>query len=159
MQKIRRVLLGLMILLLVPSSFGQASGAVLNATVTLTSAQLQQLHSSPVSVVAAPGVGQFINVLSFAVQYKAGSAPYVLAGGGNFAIAPKFVNASAVPAVGLINQSTNGVAMSGEYPQATVSQSALENKPMTVQNDTGTEWTGGDGTVTVTVYYTVIALQ
>ena len=159
MQNIRRALLGLMILSLVPSSFGQASGAVLNATVTLTSAQLQQLHSSPVQVVAAPGVGQFINVLSFAVQYKAGSTPYTLAGGGNFAIAPKFVNGSAVPAVGLIDQSTNGVATSGEYLQATVPQSALENKPMAIQNDTGTEWSNGDGTVTITVYYTVVVLQ
>jgi hypothetical protein len=159
MQNIRRAFLGLIILSLVPSGFGQASGAVLSASVTLTPAQLQQLHSSPVQVVAAPGTGQFINVLSFAVQYKAGSAPYTLAGGGNFAIAPKFVNASAIPAVGLIDQATNGVATSGEYPQATVPQSALENKPMSVQNDTGTEWSAGDGTVTITVYYTVVALQ
>jgi len=148
-----------MILSLVPSTFGQASGAVLNASVSLTPAQLQQLHSSPVQVVASPGPGQFINVLSFAVQYKAGSTPYTLPAGGNFSIAPKFVNGSAVAAVGLIDQSTNGIATSGEYPQATVSQSALENKPMSVQNDTGTEWNGGDGTVTITVYYTVVALQ
>ena len=38
-------------------------------------------------------------------------------------------------------------------------QSTLDNAPLMVENDSSTEWTGGDGTVTITVYYTVVSLQ
>jgi hypothetical protein len=38
-------------------------------------------------------------------------------------------------------------------------QATLENAPLLVQNDSETEWSSGNGTVTITVYYIVAPLQ
>src|ERR1051325_4650600 len=72
----------------VPGVFAQGGG-VQTASVTLTSAQVQHLHASPVQLVASPGAGQFVDVISVAYQYRAGSTPYALSNGGNF---PNFRN-------------------------------------------------------------------
>jgi hypothetical protein len=65
-----------------------------------------------------------------------------------------------VSAAGFLDQSTSQIFMSegiggiGSSPQGT-----LENASMMAANDGSTEWTNGDGTVTITVYYTIVALQ
>jgi hypothetical protein len=139
----------------VPGVFAQGGG-VQTASVTLTSAQVQHLHASPVQLVASPGAGQFVDVISVAYQYRAGSTPYALSNGGNFVVGPAAIFPTS--ATGFIDQTSNAVAVAGKSTE-TVYQSVVENQAITVSNDNGTEWANGDGTVTVTISYRVVALQ
>jgi hypothetical protein len=144
------------------SGIAQTAGPVQTASVTLTSAQLRSLHGSPVQLIAAPGTGQALAPISVVFQYKAGSSVYTIPGGGRLALyisAPQNL-VTQVSAAGFLDQSTSQIFMSegiggiGSSPQGT-----LENASMMAANDGSTEWTNGDGTVTITVYYTIVALQ
>jgi hypothetical protein len=115
-----------------------------------------------VQLIAAPGAGQALAPISAVFQYRAGSVPYASPGGGHLAI---YINTpqnlvTQVSAAGFIDQSTSQIFMSegiggiGSSPQGT-----LENASMVATNDGSSEWTNGDGTVTITVYYTVVTLQ
>jgi hypothetical protein len=107
----------------VPGVFAQGGG-VQTASVTLTSAQVQHLHASPVQLVASPGAGQFVDVISVAYQYRAGSTPYALSNGGNFVVGPAAIFPTS--ATGFIDQTSNTVAVAGKSTE-TVYQSVVEN--------------------------------
>lgn len=147
---------------LVPAIYAQTAGPVATATVTLTSAQVRSLQGTPVQLIAAPGAGQALAPISAVFQYKAGSSPYTTPGGGHlmtYVGGPQNL-VTQVSAVGFIDQSTSQIFMSegiggiGSSPQG-----SLENAAMMTTNDGSAEWTNGDGTVTITVYYTIVQLQ
>ena len=159
----RKALVALFAFCLVPGLFAQGGGPVQTATTTLSSTQLRALHGTQVQLIPAPGAGQLLAPISVVFQYKAGNAPYTIGGdGGHVAVYVGTPNnvVTEVAATGFLDQATSQVFMSegiggvGISPQAT-----LENAPVTVRNDSAAEWTGGDGTVTITVYYTAVALQ
>jgi hypothetical protein len=147
-------------LCLLPVLCAQVTGQVQTTAVTLTSAQLQHAKSTPIQLVAAPGSGQMLNVLSAVAQYKAGSSPYAVASGrlGLFLGNPGNVIVASAPAAGFLDQTTNQVR---PMPESVTEddQSSFENQPLMVTNDGSAEWANGDGTVTITVTYTVVALQ
>lgn len=150
----RKILVAsLLLIALVPAVFAQ--GGVQTALVTLTSGQLQHLHASPIQLVAAPGAGQFVDIISVAYQYKAGSTPYSIPNGGNFVVSPSAIYPTS--ATGFIDQPSNTVAVAGKSTE-TVYQSVVENQAIRVSNDNA-EWDNGDGTVTVTLSYRVVVLQ
>ena len=155
MPNMRKTLVALLALFLVPGVFAQG-GTVQTATVTLTSAQLRHLHASPVQLVATPGAGQFVDIISAAYQYKVGSTPYSTDAGGSFVIWPSAIYP--IAATGFIDQTSNTVAVAGKSTE-TVYQTVVENTAIMLRNDSATEWSGGDGTVTITVSYRVVALQ
>jgi hypothetical protein len=163
----RKIVVLLLAVVVVPTLFAQGnSTAVQIAAVTLSSAQLQHLKATAVQVVPAPGTGNLVNPLSVVAQYKFGTVAYDVPNGGQFSAAvgnaPIGVN---LAAAGFIDQTTNQIQMGGSagspgfVPGWTWAQSALENQPVMISNNSGGEWTGGDGTVTITVYYTVVALH
>jgi hypothetical protein len=132
------------------------------ATVTLSAAQLASLHGTPVSVVAAPGPGKTLAPFSAVFQYKAGSNPYTVTPNSHVLLylGQTLNNVTQANATHFIDQTGSqvfmleGIGGVGISPQAT-----LENAPLLAENDSPSEWTGGDGTVTITVYYTVVSLQ
>jgi hypothetical protein len=139
-----------------PTLFAQAN--VQSATVTLSSTQLQHLRGTPVQVVAAPGSGKVLNLVSMVGQYKAGGTAYNLENGGDFGTSLGSSSLSIrLYAAGFIDQTTNHIQFNS--PAGLGSQSGMENQPLLVSNNGGGEWTEGDGTVIVTVYYTVVDLQ
>jgi len=161
----RKIIVLLVGLCLVPALFAQAGGPLQTATVTLTSAQLQNLKAGPVTLIAAPGAGSYINVVAVVFQYKAGTAPYVVASGGHFSMligagangnGP--VETSDLSATGFIDKTQNHIRVP-RISSVGDSQGNLENQALQVTNDGGAEWTDGNGTVTITVSYTVVALQ
>jgi len=158
----RNILIVLIALCVLPIAVAQSSGSAASTqsvTVTLTSAQLQRLASSPVQFAPAPGAGQMIYVLSSMAQYKAGSAPYVAQSGRlNVYTGNSGNTAGATPALGFLDKGTSQVRLMGA-PSSGDPQSSYENQALMVTNDGATEWTNGDGTITMTVYYTVVALQ
>ncbi len=155
----RKILAVLFAACLVPSLFAQGTGTpVQTATVTLSSAQLQHLGATPVQLVPAPGSGKLLNLVSIVAQYKFGSAAYALANGGQFTTALGSASIGInLAAAGFIDKTTNQIQFNGG--SAGGAQGAMENQPLMISNDGAGEWISGDGTVIVTVYYTVVDLQ
>ena len=161
----RKTIVVLVALCVAPELFAQNTGLVQTTTVTLTSAQLQNLRANPITLVAAPGAGNYVNATSAILQYKAGGAAYGLPGGGNLSItigAPANGNTTFVStdlaATGFIDKLKNQVRV----PRPVFvndSESNLANQELRVSNDGDAEWISGDGTVTITVFYTIVALQ
>ena len=155
----RKLFVVLMVASLVPTMFAQGGdAAVQTAVVLLSSAQLQHLKGSPVQLVPAPGSGKVLNPISLVGQYKAGNAPYSRGEGGDFIAA--FGSASiniTLNATGFIDQPTNHVQFNS--PSGLGLQSSMENQALMISNSGAGEWTDGDGSVIVTVYYVVVDLQ
>ena len=157
-----RALIVLFAFCVVPAIHAQTAGPVQTATVTLSSAQVRSLQGTPVQLIAAPGIGQALAPISVVFQYKAGSSPYSLPGSGHLLtyVGGNQNLVTQVSAAGFLDQSTSQVFMSeGVGGIGSSPQGSLENAAIMASNDGSAEWTNGDGTVTITVYYTVVALQ
>src|SRR3954451_10448538 len=131
----RKIAAALIPILFVPALFAQSGGGVQTASVTLSSAQLLNLHGSPVQLIPAPGAGNIIKPVSITLQYKTGSAPYN-AGDGNFAIGtPALPGATHGPGGGFIDQASDQIAYVGGFGGAFGSRSNFENQPIIVQQN------------------------
>lgn len=142
---------------------GGGSGDVYSATYTLTRAELLALHTTPVTVIPAPGAGKVITVIGLSYKYTydtspltggqvlilnyagvaAGSATYILSGG----ITVSGLTSSSYTKVNIDNASVNGKLMTAA--QAT-------NQPVNVNILSNTAFTGGGSTntsVTLNITY------
>lgn len=158
----RRALLVLCALCLVPGLFAQAAGPVQTATVTLTAAQLQHLKGTPVQLIPAPGPGRVIFNIGQQFQYKFGTTPYSVAADGKFSVYISSNRRSGgfhLNAAGFLDQSTSQLASGVNTGTLSISQSSGDNSPLVIANSGSEEFADGDGSVIVTVYYTVVDLQ
>ena len=160
----RKTLVSLLALCIVPGLFAQSAGTVQTATVTLTAAQLQHLKSAPVQLVPAPGSGKAILDIGQQFQYRAGSTPYsvVSCADGKFSIYISSNPSSGgfrLNAAGFLDQPTSQLASGGNTGTWSVPQSSGDNSPLMVGNIGPVEFADGDGTVTITVEYAVVDLQ
>ena len=158
-SNMRKLFVIVIVVGLVPSVFAQGTdSAVQKAVVPLSSAQLQHLKTNPVQVVAPAGTGKLLNLVSLVAQYKAGSSPYALGDGGDFTAS---LGSAALGirliAAGFIDRTANQIQFNS--PSGLGTQSDMENQPLTISNNGAGEWTDGDGSVIVIVYYTVVDLQ
>jgi len=91
-------------------------------------------------------------------QYKSANNSYTLGNGGDFIAAlgnaPLNIRLNAA---GFIDQAASRVQFNS--PSGLGSQSSMENQALMISNSGEGEWTDGDGSVIVTVYYTVVDLQ
>lgn len=71
-----------------------------STVVKITSAQLKALFATPISVIAAPGVGYFNKIENWAVRHDAGTAYAGIAAGEDLAL--KYTNAAGAVAAGVI---------------------------------------------------------
>lgn len=128
------------------------SGAVQQKAVSLTSAQIKALFSSPVTLVEAPGAGKAIQVLGVFANYTAGGTPYtdgdgevVAWGDANTAVAENFWD--------LTSADSNGGQPRLDNEGSLVT-TLFENVPLVLACAT-TDPTDGDGTAKVSVLYAV----
>jgi hypothetical protein len=139
---------------------GDIPGAVLSvATLTLTSAQIKALHGTPLTIIAAPGANRVIVSFQVFLQYKFVTTAYVVPSGANIDIGFSGEDAESiqVPAAGLIDQTANTVAVVSST--SVMPQSAAANVALQIDNDNVTEFTVGDGTLVITVWYFVLTLS
>lgn len=130
----------------IPPLTATPGGGIIPATVTLSSAQILDLHNTPIELVAAPGAGKWLNVHRVVGYYSHGTTEYVFTGGLMFL--------------------TFGSTSLGEF-DATANQDAITPWTTTVKvvaseavnaalvlfvTDAITD---GDGTLTVTVWYSI----
>jgi hypothetical protein len=126
----------------------------------LTAAQLQRLKGSPVQLVPAPGAGNIILDISQQFQYKFGTTRYTVSDG-KFSIYLSSSNSAGfyLNAAGFLDQTSSQVASGANSGTSPTPLSSAENSPLMVRSVGSDEFADGDGTVTITVYYTVMALQ
>lgn len=133
----------------------------LTSTTTLNAAAILTMQSIPVQLVAAPGVGKVIQPFYAVYQYKAGAIPFFDTSGGvrlGLLIGSSVNYQDRVPAGGFIDQLTNQIATDGG-DQILDTQANLENGALFVSQDsTGGDFSAGDGSLVITVYYAIVTL-
>ena len=143
----------------VPGALAQDRSAVQTTTITITSAQILSLHTSPVQVVPAPGAGQILNPIAFTVQYKFATTPYVIpAQGIQFISGASHDEYAGVNTANLLDAPSSRVATATAGGQVGGDPAVYANQPLLVALS-NSDPTGGDGTLTITVTYTAVALQ
>lgn len=129
-------------------------GAVQSATVTLSSAQILSLHTTPINLVAAQGANTFILPIALTVQYTYGTTDYVTDDSLRFTydgVVWTQIGSALAPSqnVFYIRNQLQNVGAQGQnfYDNANFQVTTPSSNP-----------TGGDGTVKITVLYSVINL-
>ena len=150
---------------------GPASGAAAQPTfrtlvaqdfpfvsVSLSSAQILALQTTPVTLVAAPGVGFTIVPILIVIKFFGGTVAYTDAGG-----AVSFVNGSmsaslASNAIFLVTATPNRRIQSFPWPGATDTAGnppSDDNAALTIQKATN-QFAAGNGTATILVWYYIV---
>lgn len=136
--------------------YGQIATDVLQSvTMTLTSAQIKTLHSVPVTVVAAPGAGKYIEFVSAVTEVVFGTLQYQSGGTTNYNIGGISVGGS------LANTAINNAVANNLYqavPAAFSSagtdlSSVLLNAALILSSTV--DFTSGDGTLIIQVQYRI----
>lgn len=138
-------------------SLEQFLGAPQSASVTLTSAQLLDLHNTPVTLVAAPGAGKWLDVHRVSLAMKYGTAAYVGASNGllRYGTEDKLVWDYIDPLLYITTDSTGTYVVAYIPYMDGYDMADLENKALMLDNSANGALTAGDGTATVTVTYSV----
>lgn len=134
------------------------------ATLALTSAQILALNGTPVQIVAAPGAGKLLVPIFATFEYKFNSLAYANVTSSAIVIAPSGLLGTTdepiqAPAEGFIDQTASQFAM---FPgnSVTGALTAYSNAALLVANEEGSgEFTTGDGTLIITLWYTTLALS
>lgn len=130
------------------------SNTVQQVTVSLSSAQLLSLFSSPVTLVPAPGAGKAIQVLGVFGIFEAGETPYVDGDGEKIAYATDLFDPVADSPWDMTNPDSNGGPAAGKSEQE-FDPSVWLNADVVIGCPT-TDPTEGDGTALIVVTFTVI---
>ena len=140
------------------------SATILTTTTNLTAAQIASLVESPVTVVPAPGSGFYIIVHNFVFEYVFNTTPYIVSAQDQLVLGTvNQINNEgsyqvAIPETGFIDQSSSQVlgfgGISLNYTTGlSLAVSDADNQPLVVSATA--DPASGDGTITVTVFYTV----
>lgn len=142
------------------SSAPQDGAAIQVATVTLSSAQILALHSTPITIIPAPGTGKAINVIGMVGKYIYSSTPYTLGVMDGISVAPSSAPQNEYCWVILANGFLDQSASTYSYAQLGVSEGTsahVENTSFVLSEFNGAaSFTNGNGAVKISVYYTVV---
>ena len=158
----RKLILILAVLCPTASVYAQTGDGQQSVTVTLSAADLQGLRDAPIVLVPAPGSGMAISPISATLQYNFVTHNY--AGGHGRLIMTLGSYASDDPILPFDNVNTAGFTDQDSNQAVTLDANpldpslSLENLDLEIVNF-GPPLIDGDGTVTVTVNYTVVAAQ
>jgi hypothetical protein len=158
---------GSLVLLLVlvgTFSFAQTSASSMSHTdtVTLSTAQLQALREDPVILVAAPGEGSYIKAASATLQYNYGTTNFPGGQGrlqitlGPYARTSPMCVFDGILKAGFLDQDADQTVLlqANDYEPSW----NVDNQDLEIINF-GLALIEGDGTLTVTVTYDVVARQ
>jgi len=128
------------------------TGAV---TVTLTAAQIASIHTTPIQIVPPPGVGYFVQVQQAVFKYNFGTVQYSNGGPGAWTLT---YNKGSKPTSVSVAASTwmtgaqNGIAVAVNTGIDDANYAAdLDNAALVISSTNNPS--GGDGTISVTVWY------
>jgi hypothetical protein len=123
--------------------------------VTLTPAQVLLLFTTPISLIAAPGAGKFIQVLDALFFVQFGTAQYTA--GGVVSLVEGAVNIATTTAA-LINGAAANLVIQPAFPLLATSNSVgTGNSAVTIQAATQ-NFASGDSPIDVHLWYAVVTL-
>lgn len=136
----------------------QALDANRIANFTVTSAQLLAAFATPVTLIAAPGAGMTNVVEKVFISYIAGGTAYTVGGAGAYYL--KYTNAAGVsvaafPAVGIVDQAGNIVAVANSLPAPAAGIVVTANAAIVFGQLTAA-CTLGTGTLNLRIQYSVV---
>jgi hypothetical protein len=146
------------------NSSAPPGGGVLNASGTLTSSQIKNLHATPITAIAAPGVGKVIQPLTGAFKFNyGGSNVFVAAASQTVTLntagaANTFVVVANNPT---ITASSNQTMLPVILAISTNASATLDNAAITFANSTATEISGNaanDNTITWNINYRIVTI-
>lgn len=119
---------------------GGGGGDFKVASVLITAADIFNLNTAPITIVAAPGIGKYIQTLGFTESYEAGSDPFQYFGsiGGSFDLT--YASGVIATAIGLDStglSTTSLVAIGRQSTSNGLLASDLENQSMLFQLPSG----------------------
>ena len=121
---------------------------------TLTSSELLALKTSPVQLLPSPGPGKRYAIFLALALYNFVTTPYTLNGGTDLQICNDATPAAALRVDGMITLSADticaGTPVTGAYYA-----SGAKDVPLKIANQGPAEFTAGDGTLLIVVYYTI----
>jgi hypothetical protein len=133
---------------------GAVPGVTQRQRVTLTSAQILALFTTPITLIAAPGAGMYVSVDEIVGILKFGTIAYTGANAGIVSYTSGAgAAATSAPAAAWINSaSTTAVKLVG------VAVTPVANAPVVLSVGTANPG-AGDGTMTLDVSYRVVSLS
>lgn len=135
-----------------PGGF-QSPSSVLIASKTLTAAQVLAIFTTPQTIIPAPGPGNMIDVLGIVQNYTYKGTPYV-DGGGNMVLGFGGLGLWQFATLGYWDQAASQLLT--QVPITTGQQTlAVSNLALTLSHTVANP-TAGNGTISVTVAYTIV---
>jgi hypothetical protein len=132
--------------------------------VTLTSAQILLLQTTPVTLIPAPGVGFMIKPTSIKMIFTGGSVAYTDVGGAvSFTVGANIAVALASNAIFLVTVTPNRRIQLLQFDAAAVGVGITgvaanppteDNAPLNISKVTN-QFAAGNGTMKITIYYTI----
>lgn len=127
-------------------------GSFIKSTVTLSSADILDLHNTPVKLVAAPGAGKWVSLKHVDAYLTFGTVPYTVIDPPRIGYTDGAVYGG-LPA-GLLTGTADGMFSSPYVSVGTFAATTAVNTALSLYAD-GSPFTDGDGTLTITVWYSI----
>lgn len=135
----------------------KSEGLVQNKKITLTSAQILDLHNTPVELIPAPGVDKFIQVLSIYSYLDFNTTPYVTSNAGSiyyrYGDNTITVQEYSLAGVNQMLQKTKDTFQGGQIPSFSTDDSWLPNE--NVQAFSNVASSNGDSPINVYISYII----
>ena len=123
-------------------------GGIIPATVTLSSADILDLHNTPVELVAAPGAGKWLVPVQFVAYFTAGASEYL---SGGSVVAAWYWGTERRADIADLSGTSSSVAVTAVTASGNASD--VVNKAILI--GAVDALTDGDGTLTITVWYSI----
>lgn len=135
--------------------------AVQVATLALTSAQIKTLRATPLTILGAQGPLTLIEPLKVTLEFIPVTTPYATVSTADVAVYVATTKATNFTgdSTALIDQTVKTFESLTPTAAKSFTTNALStNQPLMIANVSGAEYTAGDGTLLVTVYYVLTAV-
>lgn len=136
-----------------------ASGALYSAQISLSSAQILALHTTPVLIVSAPGADRYLSPVQVDYVYTFVTTAYTRVNSASMFITYNGVTDSGIDIIGsVLTQANNALAKAnnGTGSFNGVNQSFVVDKGLFVKVSSGGSFTLGDGTLKVKILYHIV---
>jgi len=137
------------------AKFNAASGGLISLKYTLTSAHILNCHTTPVTIITAPGAGYALKIESCAARLNFNTTAY--AGGTNNSILCPSTNSNQQVVISYGNTISATSTKIGASILAQVTPNIIENDSIVFKN-VGAAYTTGDSTLDLYLTYRIITL-
>ena len=134
-------------------AIGGGGTALRKKKVSISSAEILNMHTAAKELLAAPGSGKANEVISITIRYNYLTAAYAT----NTTLIVLYSTVVAASHTGILNQTSSKIKIASSGLNSLLDASAVENQAVYLSVDSGNP-TGGSGTLDVYITYRIIDL-